>query len=250
MRDLTGKRFLITGASSGIGAAVARGLALRNASVVLMARDRERLEMKRQSLHNPEQHQCVCCDLKDAHALQPVIEELSKDGLFHGLVHAAGIRLLEPLRASQEKTWLGTMQINLLAAMQLIKAFRKPGVRSPEMVSAVFISSVAGQFGAPALSAYSASKGALDAAARAWAIELAPEKIRVNTVSPGYVCGNMLSQHMKLLTSDSAQRLEAAHPLGFGTPEDVADAVLFLLSDAARWITGTTLRVDGGYSAL
>ena len=113
----------------------------------------------------------------------------------------------------------------------------------------VFVSSIAGLVGKPAISLYSASKAALSGLSKSLALELAPDRIRVNCVAPAFVETAMLNQLREMLLPEQFQALELAHPLGFGAPRDVAHAAAFLLADTGRWITGTTLVVDGGHSA-
>jgi NAD(P)-dependent dehydrogenase (short-subunit alcohol dehydrogenase family) len=112
----------------------------------------------------------------------------------------------------------------------------------------VLISSIMGQVSRPALAAYSASKAALGGLARSLALEMARDRVRVNCIAPAFVETEMLAQLRERLPAASFEELEKAHPLGFGQPEDVAYAAAFLLSPASRWITGTVLVADGGYS--
>jgi NAD(P)-dependent dehydrogenase (short-subunit alcohol dehydrogenase family) len=102
----------------------------------------------------------------------------------------------------------------------------------------------------PGLTAYSTSKAALTGLARSLAVELARDRIRVNCVAPAWVRGEMTEQAFSNMTAEQVAQLEQAHPLGLGDPRDVAHAAAFLLADTGRWITGTTLLVDGGYTAL
>ena len=106
-----------------------------------------------------------------------------------------------------------------------------------------------GLVGRPAIAAYSATKGALVSMTRSLALELAPEGIRVNCVAPGFVESEILEQVKSVVTEDQFEAIRKMHPLGFGTPRDVANAVAFLVADTGRWITGSTLVIDGGYSA-
>jgi NAD(P)-dependent dehydrogenase (short-subunit alcohol dehydrogenase family) len=131
----------------------------------------------------------------------------------------------------------------------LAKGARQKSVLPAGGSSIVFISSVAALVGEPGASVYSAAKGALISLARSLAVELAAERVRVNCVIPGLVRTPMGDRLVKLLSPAEALELEKRHCLGFGDPSDIAAAVAFLLSDDARWITGTTLVVDGGYSA-
>ena len=140
------------------------------------------------------------------------------------------------------------MQTNWSAAWLLAKGFRQAGVYATPG-SVVFVSSVVGMVGQPGLSAYASSKGALLALTKSLAMELVSEGIRVNSVVPGYVQTEMAQNLEKILTADQVEAIRRMHPLGFGTAEDVAHAIAFLLAVTGRWITGTALVVDGGYTA-
>jgi NAD(P)-dependent dehydrogenase (short-subunit alcohol dehydrogenase family) len=141
------------------------------------------------------------------------------------------------------------MQVNVYSAIALTKVFRQKGI-SCHGGSIVLLSSIAGFVGRAALSEYCASKGALAAFVRSAAMELARDGIRINCVAPGLVMTDMASNLQKLLTKEQMQKMEESYPLGgLGQPRDVANAVAFLLAESGRWITGTSLIVDGGYSA-
>jgi len=138
---------------------------------------------------------------------------------------------------------------NVIGAINLTKHAVKSAHFSETGGSVVFISSVMGVAGENGKTLYSMTKGALIAAVRSMAVELAPRKVRVNTVSPGVVESPMSRSAVYSKDEESLNRIRSLHPLGLGKPEDVANACLFLLSDEARWITGTNLVVDGGYLA-
>lgn len=140
------------------------------------------------------------------------------------------------------------MRVNVVAASALAKGFRQRGV-FVEGGSIVLLSSVMGLVGQPGQSLYSATKGALVAMTRSLALELAREQIRVNCVAPAVVMTGMSEQLKQNVSPEQFAQITAMHPLGLGRGEDVASAVAFLLADTARWITGTTLVVDGGYTA-
>jgi NAD(P)-dependent dehydrogenase (short-subunit alcohol dehydrogenase family) len=139
------------------------------------------------------------------------------------------------------------MRVNYGAAFALARAFRRRTMHT-DNAAIVFLASVMATVGTPAVSAYAASKGALVALARSLAVELSPS-IRVNCVAPGVVETPMLEELRARLTTKQFEELDRMHLLGIGHPIDVANAVAFLLGDTGRWITGTTLVVDGGYTA-
>jgi NAD(P)-dependent dehydrogenase (short-subunit alcohol dehydrogenase family) len=132
---------------------------------------------------------------------------------------------------------------NFFSAMELTKTLMKKKVNDRQLRSIVFISSIASKFGARGFSAYSASKGALDALMKGLAIELAPG-VRVNSVLPGGVRTHMTESIYQ--DSEVAARLERDYPLGLGSPTDIVNAVEFLISEKSRWITGQQIVVDGG----
>ena len=141
------------------------------------------------------------------------------------------------------------LDINLLAGLELARAVCRRDIMTEGEGSVAFISSVYGKVGMPGQIGYCASKGALAAAGRAMAIELARRKVRVNCVSPGLVITAMTEKAFGLLSQEQAEKIKAAYPLGPGRPEDVARAVVFLLAPGTPWITGVDLPVDGGFTA-
>jgi NAD(P)-dependent dehydrogenase (short-subunit alcohol dehydrogenase family) len=243
------KRYLVTGASSGLGRATAQYLANNGARIALVARDEGRLQTVCTELAG-EGHVVKPCDLRDLEAIPALIDAIVVEGgPLDGLVHCAGVHLASPLRTFDPERYRWLMDLNVGAALALAKGFRKKGNASPGS-SLVFVSSVMGLVGQPAVSTYSASKGALLALAKSLAVELAREGLRVNCVTPGQVETDLAEQMQAKLTEDQYERIRALHPLGLGRPEDVAHAIGFLLSEEARWITGASLVVDGGYTAM
>jgi NAD(P)-dependent dehydrogenase (short-subunit alcohol dehydrogenase family) len=246
--DLAGSTVLVTGASSGIGRETAVVLGELNARVVLTGRDQGRLEETFGRLSG-EGHRIEPFDLARVEEIPNWLRSLARrNGPLRGLVHCAGVQLTSPIRFVTQRNSEDLLRTNLQSAIMLMRGFSNKDCHAAES-SAVFVSSIAGLVGRPSLSVYGASKAALIGLARGLAVELAPQQIRVNCVAPGYVATEMLAQLRELLSPEEFEALERAHPLGFGAARDVANAAAFRLADTGRWITGSTLVVDGGYSA-
>jgi NAD(P)-dependent dehydrogenase (short-subunit alcohol dehydrogenase family) len=246
--DLTGRTILVTGASSGIGRETAVLLSRLNARVVLAGRNRERLDAAASRLQG-DGHVVQPFDLCAAGEIPSWLRNLAaQSGPLAGAVHCAGIHNAHPLRILTADKIEEVMRLNLTSAAMLAKGLRQKGCYTPG-ASLVFLSSAAGLVGEAGVSAYAASKAALIGLTRSLAMELAAQQIRVNCVAPGIVRSEMSEQLQKSLTAEQFAALETKHPLGLGTPGDIANSIAFLLADTARWITGATLVVDGGYTA-
>lgn len=244
--DLTGKRILVTGASSGIGRACAILAGRLGAAVVLVARDEQRLAETLGQMPGSG-HASISFDLRDLEHYEDLFNRCAADQKLNGIVHAAGVGPAIPLQAVSLAAMREVMNINYFAFLELVKWFSKK--KYSVGGSVVGISSIAGAAGWHGSALYSGTKGALDSSVRALAIELASKNIRVNSVVPANIRTPMYDTMVAVGGEEAAQKIEAKQPLGLGEPEDVANAVVFLLSDAARFITGTRLVVDGGYLA-
>jgi NAD(P)-dependent dehydrogenase (short-subunit alcohol dehydrogenase family) len=247
-RLLQGKKILVTGASSGIGKATALALASYGAELVISGRDGARLaSTAAQAAPAP----CTVAPLAldDFEAIVAwTINTAAQHGPFHGVFHSAGEALIKPMRLVKHKDYAQVFNPSLMAATALSSALsRRGGMHDGGAI--VLMSSVAGSTGRQGIGLYAASKGGIDGLARALAVELAPRRIRVNSLAAGAVRTEL---HARIEQGSGAATLaeyEALHPLGFGEVADVANMVVYLLSDAGRWITGTVLAVDGGYTA-
>ncbi|WP_233204598.1 SDR family NAD(P)-dependent oxidoreductase [Cryobacterium sp. Y62] len=238
----------MTGASSGIGRAVAIEASKYGAQVALVARNETQLDETRELLVGGG-HMTLPFDLNQLDGIGDVVREVSKElGGLDGVVHAAGMHKTTPLRNVVTSDYRELFDLNVGSAMMLAKAFRHKQVRR-QNGSLVFLSSAVGVVGQPGVSLYAASKGAILALTKSLALELARDGIRVNCVSPGVVRTAMTRSLEGAIGSQKFAEVTAAHPLGLGLPEDVAAAVLYLLSPASRWVTGSSLAVDGGYTA-
>lgn len=240
--SLEGRRVLVTGASSGIGRQVAISCAAMGASVVLSGRDEARLNETLEQLAGSG-HQCIVANLVEQEHIDRVA---AGAGEVHGVVHAAGIAKLAPFRMISAKHLDEVMNINVRAPLLLTRGLLGKRAILPG-ASIVFVGAIASEIGPVATTAYAASKAALLAAARSLAQEVAKQQVRANVISPGYVRTPLLEELGR--TGARIDELLEHVPLGLGEPEDVANAVVFLLSDASRWITRSLFIADGGLTA-
>lgn len=250
--DLTGRRILVTGASddSDIGRALCVTLADLGARLVLAGRRADALERTRGLLNDPGRHTVAPVDLTELDAIPGWMKALTEsDGPLNGLVHSASIQGYSVLRQITAAQFERYFTLNVGAALMLARGFHQKSVFAPGGGSIVYIGSVAGLKGQKGRSLYAASKAALGSVARSLALELADRQIRVNVVAPAIVLGAKAERQFAMLPAQQNAALAAAHPLGFGTPQDVADGVAYLLADSGRWITGVTLPLDGGFTA-
>jgi NAD(P)-dependent dehydrogenase (short-subunit alcohol dehydrogenase family) len=247
--DFSGKRVVVTGASSGLGRAIALELGSRGAELILIGRDQERLRETGDAMGSAVRH-IAAFDLEQVSGITPqIIQLVQAHGPLYGLCHAAGVVQTLPLAATKAEHVRRMMEVNLVAGIELARAVSRRDVMEPEGGAILFISSIYSRAGVSGQVAYCATKGAVNAAVRAMAVELARRHIRVNTLSPGMVRTPMTEAALAVLSESQVDALVNAHPLGIGSPEDVARAAAFLLAPQTRWITGADLAVDGGYTA-
>lgn len=248
--SLAGKHIVVTGASSGIGRACAIHCSRAGAMVLLIGRNQQRLDETITMMENPGKHMISAVNLTDFGLVEAVLKSaVEKNGRFHGLVNAAGISTTLPLKLITAEKLDDYFRTNVHAAVNISRIFSKQAYLYNDGGSIILFSSVMGIVGEVGKTIYSLTKGALISGAKSMALELAPRKIRVNSVSPGVVITPMSQKAVYSQDEESLNKITAMHPLGLGQPEDVANACIFLLSDASRWITGTNLVIDGGYTA-
>lgn len=247
--DIKDRCYLITGASSGIGRNLSILLNAAGARLLLTGRNIDRLKETYEMLSYKDNASIESSDLSNIeHVKDWARNFVSKQKVtLNGFVHCAGINIIKPLVVTERKDFIDILQINLIAGMELLKSLANPKY-SVRGSSFVFVSSVAGLIGEPGMLYYGASKAALINSVKTAALELARYKYRVNTIAPGMVKTPILDVY-KGLEEDQIKTIENKFPLGIGEPGDISNCILFLLSDASKWITGTTIVVDGGYSA-
>ena len=236
---LHGQTVLVTGASSGLGKQIALSCAQMGARLVISGRDTARLNETLSALAG-EGHVAVPADLTQPADMQLLAE---KAGSLNSVVHCAGISRLAPIRMTNQAQLSEVWKINYEAPVLLTQRILSKNQVAPDG-SILFISSIAAYIGVAGVGVYSGSKAALIATMRCLALEVVKRRIRVNCLAPALVESPLLEATGKMVMSIEAT--EAAYPLGFGKPEDVANAAIFFLSGASRWITGTTLVMDGG----
>lgn len=243
---LAGKKYLITGASSGIGRAAAILMSQCGAQLILGGRDELRLRACLSEL-NGQEH---CMEISDLESADTTYEWLSslinRVGPLDGVFHCAGVEFIRPAKMLKQNHIDKVFESSLFAAFGICRVLSSKKALH-DNGSLVFMSSVAGTTGQNGMSVYSAAKAGIDGLVRSMACEFASRGVRVNSIAAGAVMTAMHDRLVKGSGDEAINAYEKSHLLGFGHAEDIANAAIFLLSDAGRWITGTTLVVDGGY---
>jgi len=247
--NLQGKNILVTGASSGIGKGIAIFLSKLGANVIMAARNEEKLKETYNELEKGN-HSYYLIDLNNLDEIEGMLSDICSSGRkLNGIVHSAGISRTVPIQYLKLEDLKSIMTVNFYAFVELVKHFSKRKYND-NGGSIVAISSISSKVGARGLAAYCASKGALESAIRAMALELAPRNIRINSVAPSMIKTQIYDGLLDIVNNNDFEAdLKKRQIMGLGSPEDVASAAAFLLSDASRFITGTSIIVDGGYLA-
>ena len=242
--DFHDEKFVVTGASSGMGRQISCELAEAGAIVLAIARREHELNELKQAY--PNNIVIAAVDVCDYAAVDDAIKSfVSLNGKLDGAVHAAGISVLTPLKGYIEEEAKRVMDISFWAGVHLLSICTK--VRNANVgASFVLFGSVRAVKADKGSFAYSATKASLKIAAHAFAKEVSSKDMRINTVSPGWVETDLTKEQGEL---HNLEEVNKNHLLGIGKPEYITGTVLFLLSDRARWITGTDVVVDGGYLA-
>ena len=245
MFDLGGKSALVTGASGGIGGAIARALHQAGARVVLAGTRRPVLDDLAASLG--ERAFVATADLTDAAAAEGLVKQAEeKAGQVDILVNNAGLTRDQLAVRMRDEDWQQVIEVDLTAAFRLSRAALR-GMMRRRWGRIIGISSVVGVAGNPGQANYAAAKAGMIGMSKALAAEVASRGITVNCVAPGFIASAMTEK----LGDEQRQRLSQLIPMGrMGTAEEVAACVLFLASDEARYVTGHTLNVNGGMAMI
>jgi 3-oxoacyl-[acyl-carrier protein] reductase len=245
MFDLTGKTALVTGASGGIGSAVAKALAAQGATVALSGTREDALKAVAAEIPGAV---ILPCNLGDAEAVERLIPAAIEalGGKLDILINNAGVTRDNLVMRMKDEEWSDVIRINLEAAFRLIRAASKPMMKA-RIGRIITITSVVGTTGNPGQANYAASKGGLTAMSKALAQELASRNITVNCVAPGFITSPMTD----VLPDAQKDALTSRIPAGrLGEGVEIAAAVVYLASDEAAYVTGQTLHVNGGMAMI
>jgi len=238
--NLSGKTILVTGASSGLGVSIAVESSRMGAKLVISGRDNKRLSETYSKLEGIENIQIVA-DLLEENDIDNLVEKLP---VLDGIVFNAGVAKVTTVKYISKKNIDRVFQTNLISSIQIIQKLLKQG-KIAKGGSIVFISSISSTRATVGNSLYAATKGGINSFAKVLALELVPKQITVNCIEPGFIKTSMIDDG--IMTEDKLEEHYKSFPLRKGIPEDISYACVYLLSNAASWITGSTFVVDGGF---
>lgn len=241
--DLTNKTFVVTGAGSGIGRETSKLLSEQGSRIVLLDLNPEGLD-ETKAILTGEGHISRALDLTDFESLPVLVKEIiAETGAVDGLVHCAGISSRKPLNVLRPNGFSKVMEVNFYSFEELTRLFTKKGNMN-DGGSIVVMSSISSIRGYKAKTEYCVSKAAVDAFVRCMSLELASKRIRINSVMAAEVLTPLALKARETNSMVDASNFEA--PLGPSDPYEVANTIAFLLSDATKTITGTSILIDGG----
>lgn len=237
--SLYGKTILITGASSGLGACASELCSKVGGTMIISGRNENRLAQTFSKLEGVN-HVMHTADLCNEGDISTLVDKLPK---LDGIVLCAGLTHTQPVKNITKDAVSEIFNTNLLSSIQMIKELlKKKKINTGGSI--VFISSISASYADVGNSVYAATKGGVISFSRVLALELAARKITCNCIAPGFVPSNFLNAGR--ITEEQLEEERKKYPLGFGEPKDIANGIIYLLSDASKWVTGTVLTIDGG----
>lgn len=243
--DFSDKNIMIAGASSGIGRKTAEILASLGANVILAARREDKLKEVLEGLEGMG-HSCYVADFSQVDQIELLMKQIvSEQGPLDGMVYCSGMGSSRPVKVSKPEFVQDMFKVNFFGFFEMVRCIAKRGRFNPGM-SVVGLSSCAAIDGDKSQSVYSASKAAMDAAARVMAQEYADKQIRFNTVRPGMVRTAMYESTVEGLGEEFHEHLKQKQFMGIGETSDIANMIVFLLSSLSKFTTGAHFSVDGG----
>lgn len=241
------KTAIVTGGASGLGYAITEKFVTNNIRTIIIGRNEQKLKSAKEKLG--ELCSYISFDLSNLAAIPGLVSQISNDfGKIDILVNNAGINMKKAFTEVSDEDFQNILLTNVNAVFSMSREVVKAMLKQESGGSIVNISSMASQYGIPKVIAYTASKSAIEGMTRAMAVDLSPQGIRVNCIAPGFIATDMSA---KALDNDPERknRVLSRTPMGkLGTPADVAEAVYFYATEAAKYVTGTVLPVDGGNS--
>jgi len=242
--SLQNKNIIVIGAGSSVGEILCKKLSSEGARLHVAFRSPEKCDAFH--LNNSVKYML---DLENRDEVSGFYKKIHSNlTQIDGLVFCSGTDISSPLKLTTIDQTEKAFQVNLFAVIEITRHLLFTRKVETTGSSIIFISSVAASRGFFGKTVYSAYKGALVSFARSLALEVADKRIRVNTISPGAFNSDMTDKVFETMDQKKVSELNQSHPLGFGRPEDVAAAIIFLLSEESKWITGTDMVVDGGFS--
>lgn len=243
--DFTGKKIVIAGATSGMGKASAVKLSQQGAEVCLIGRSQEKLNEVKKELSS-DNCRCFVKDFSEVGGFQEIFDDVIADGKkIDGLVYCAGIAKILPVSMLSKKNMDESMTVNLYSFAEMVSILSKK--KYHDKASVVGISSISTQYPQKCQGIYVATKCAMNGMVTSMAMELAEKGIRINTVLPSSTKTKMYDEAVEGKSDEEIQQIERKQVLGLLNPEDVADVIMFLLSDASKMITGRSIYADAGF---
>lgn len=245
---LAGRQYLVTGGSSGLGRAAAAHMARCGARLIISGRDVRRLEETCDALEG-EGHHSIVADFVSVDETAALVKSVAKEhGPLDGIFHSAGVSLTLSVRMTKQANLEEVFRSSVYGAYGIASAAAGKNVMA-ERSALLFMSSISAVKGYGGMAVYGGAKSAVHGLVKSAAVELAPKKIRVNAIVSGSVYTEMYARHVHKMGEEWINDIAGRHPLGFGDTDDITNAAIYLMSDAGKWITGTLMTVDGGYTA-
>lgn len=245
--NLKNKNIIITGASSGLGRELSCRLDKMGCKISLIGRNKKRLEQTFDMMKNKKNHTKFLIDFSNTKNIKKYYKKIFNNEKYDGFVNCAGYYSFGPLQSLNENEIIKSFNVNSIAPFLLIKEFSKTNNYNIN-ASIILVSSVAASTGSSFLTLYSSTKSVQNTISMSFASELSKKKIRINSISASMLESEIYNNLKSLLPNENFDDLNKKHLLGIGKYEYLIDSIVFYLSDKTKWITGTNVVCDGGYS--